>query len=187
VPFAADGSSSTSPSSTTTTTKVAGPLSAAVLKLGDLPSGWTAAPHPSSSRELCPGQDPSASVRPSTTADATFQQGQTGPVLSSLLAAFKDASTAHAFLARSQAAIAACDSYDVSGVTYHLRPIASPGVGDESIGAELSSDTTLGGGVHGRVLYARVGSRVVTIVFGGAGDVDEALAGRALRTVAARL
>jgi len=158
-----------------------------VLKLSDLPSGWTSAPHPSSSRELCPGQDPSASVRASSTADASFQKGQTGPVLSSLLAAFKDAGTAHAFLARSQAAIAACDSYEVSSVTYHLRPIASPGVGEESLGAELSSDSTLGGGVHGRVLYARVGARVVTIVFGGAGDVDESVATRALRAVAGRL
>jgi hypothetical protein len=72
-------------------------------------------------------------------------------------------------------------------VTYHLRPIAAPGVGDESLGAELSSDTTLGGGVHGRVLYARMGARIVTIVFGGTGNVDESIAARSLRTVATRL
>jgi hypothetical protein len=121
------------------------------------------------------------------TADATFHRGQSGPVLSSLLAAFKDAAAARSFLARSEAAIRACESYDVSGVTYHLRPIASPAVGDQSIGAELSSDPTLGASVHGQVLYARVGSRVVTIVFGGASDVDESIALRSLRTVAGRL
>jgi hypothetical protein len=179
-------SSTTTPSSTTSTTATR-PLSAAVLKLSDLPSGWSVAPAPQSSRELCPGQDPFASVPPRATADATFQQGPSGPVLSSLLAAYPSAATAHSLLERSRAALAACDTYTVSGVTYHLRPIAAPGVGDEGLGAELSSDTTLGGGAHGRVLYARVGARVATIVFGGAGPVDESLALRALKAVAARL
>lgn len=155
-------------------------LAEAVLRDGDLPSGWS----PVVIREgaiapLCEGRDPFAAVPPEGSARAAFSRGSSGEAISGTVARFADRDAAASLLARIREDARACGG---GGATYALAALA--GVGDE--GLKVTISVSVGGGtLRTLVTVARAGEHVAVIT--ATGQPDEALAVRALRAELGRL
>jgi hypothetical protein len=179
----------TSGAVSTVTTRVPPPkaLTQALLKKADLPGGWSSLGRVAADSAMCPGHDPGRTVPAKSRDSAGFSKAAAGPYITSVVQEFRDDKAAKSFLAASRSALKACASYEQSGLSYHLTTGTDPQVGDESLRADLVGQSTTTH-ISGRLLYARVGSRVATIVFFGTSrDISFTPATDALRTVAARL
>lgn len=180
-----DGDGSTT--SVATDAKPTKSLTQALLTQEDLPAGWTSTGRSSTTAQLCPGQNPTEKVPAKGADSSSFANGDGGPFVANIVQEFRDEKTARAFVAASRSGVAACSSYSQSGVDYRLTVGAVPDVGDEAFGAELVGNGETAR-IVGRILYARVGDRVATIVFYGTGTgLDSTPAADALRVVAGRL
>ncbi len=162
-------------------------LARLVLAAGDLPAGWNQITSgEKGSSEVCPGHDPSDEVVPQDLAQVAFQAEGPGGAISNAVAEFSDAGEAAAYVDAIADAIEACGTYKRDGRTYRLARSGSPGVGEESLAADLSA-TTEAGAIDGRFLVARVGARVATIASVSGDGSDRAVALDALQKVVARL
>jgi hypothetical protein len=133
----------------------------------DLPTGFVAVPHSSfTSNDFCPEHDPMNQVRELAAAEATFQNGQLGPVVVEVVALYPDATTAQQFMSAVATATTACGSWigtDFSGTPskYSLSPLSFDRVGDETAAMRFDAQTMVS--VVSDLIFVRRGAYVLLL------------------------
>lgn len=158
----------------------AGELVDAVLRVSDLPGGWTKASISAAPGVLCAGFDPFGDARAVANVRAAFSADAGARLMGASVASFRGTTQASSFLERLRDAARGCAR---TGGTFVVATL--PNVGDEAVGVTFSvsnGPTT----THGVVYLARKGQRTAVIT-STADNVDEALALRALRAEVSRL
>lgn len=171
----------------------ASPVNDVVVRLEDLPTGWSEAP-PSAEDDdtsFCDGHDPMAEMTPVEEASSDFQMSDFGPFLSSDAMRFATADDAQAFIDTFADAVNACSEFtetDDSGttITYTLAPLSFPDLGDGTFAARMSATTPFGPlSVDFAVTVA--GPTVLAVVNGGFGAPDTALTESSMRLMLDRI
>jgi hypothetical protein len=161
-------------------------LQGLLLRLDELPDGWTQGAQTGAAEELCEGRDPVSEVPPTSLSQTGFTHGGQSPVLSNVVADYDTDARAAELLAAVRTAIAECGRYEAEGGSYEITEVEGPDLGDEVVAADITGQTALGA-LEGRLLYVRVGDRVSALALVGFDDVDTDLVAEAAATVADRL
>ena len=181
--------------SATTTTEQAPPsaMDSVVVRLQDLPSGWTvsAPDEDEDDDEICNDQDPFNLVEPVEEAESNFEQGIFGPFLSSIAGRYASTDDAQGVLDALADAVDQCQTFtdtneDGTETTYTFSALSFPNVGDGTYAARLSADGPFGSLALDFAL-ARVDDAVVAVINGGLGAADTALTESMLRLMVDRL
>lgn len=165
-----------------------------VVKLSDLPSGWTGSPPENDDKAddtFCDDADPLVEIEPVQEAEANFQQSDFGPFLVSLAGRYDSEDTAKDVMDRFADAVDVCQSFtevDEDGVetSYTFSPLSFPDLGDDTYAARLNG-TTAFGPVALDMVFTRVDDKVLAVMNGGFGAADTALTEQMLRLMVDRL
>lgn len=176
-----DGGSDAEPTATVTVQAPFDP-SAALFTLSDMPVGWVKEKDDPDREVLCDTRlfDPSL-----VNAEVSFsQQGQL-PQMNQHVGAYAPGA-ASAAMAATRKVFDACTTDKVDGLTWTLSPTSFPAMGDESLTYLATTDAR---GLRVTALFnaMRLGDGVVSVVYGGIGDVDTAAAEDYSRRALARL
>jgi hypothetical protein len=187
-----------SPSSTTTApaapkARTSAQLKKALLKLDDLPSGFSlepgsggdSAPRASSKDPKCASfvKLSNADTAPGSTANAavSFSAGQDGPFIDEAIDALGSAAKVAALQAKFKAAIAACDKVTLSvpgagTSTVAVRSVKPPAAGDHPLAARMTATSGPLEGLEIVMVTTGVRDTVISLSFVGAtpDDIDGA-------------
>lgn len=149
-------------------------LAEALLRLEDLPAGWSPTPPGDDDNDddsgFCnqpPAVDPTA-ARASASAD--FQQSEFGPFFSQTLASYSS-DDAKSIMKAIKDTLGSCSEWvqvadDGTSMTWHLLPLSFPKVGDETFAARLStSDVPFFGAMQGDVVFWRRGNLIESVIY----------------------
>jgi hypothetical protein len=157
-------------------------LTATLLSLDDLPSGWTRddealPPTPDETSGFCNGPNEAARAQAAgatASASVTLDEATDGRSVNEAAYAFPTRTAASSFVKETRRAAAACRSWQVSGPdgteTVSARQVTFPKVGDQSLALRNSAVTTTGERSSADQVTVRVGNHVVTIFTSGAGS-----------------
>jgi hypothetical protein len=167
-------------------------LNGALLRVSDLPSGFTSAPptpSTSSDTQVCNQPDPTVTLKPSAQAEADFKKSELGPFVFELMIAWSEPSTAKSFLDRVRAAAGSCTSYQTTDNgetdTSTVSPLPFPKLGDDTVAVRLSvSGASLPADVD--VAAIRKGPVALLVVQLAVGAIDSAITEQAARAAMSR-
>ncbi|MDY7102432.1 MAG: hypothetical protein S0880_14715 [Actinomycetota bacterium] len=169
---------------------------AIVLRLEDLPAGWSSQPPDEDEDDepggFCDDVDPFDAIEPAAEATSEFTQSDVGPFLTANALVFPDVAGAAATIDAAAEIADACRSYtaitdDGTETDYRIEPLAFPAYGDDTFAMRITATTTFGQ-LTFDYAYARDDDTVVTVANGGFGEAaDSALTESAVRTMTARM
>lgn len=193
-----DVPTTTTEAATTTTEQPSGDFdpNAVILKLEDLPAGWSEMPPDTESEDEesddCfdeayreAGLDADAFDQSGAPlAESDFSQSMTGPFLSAVVTQLEDADEIFELLPD---AFAACDGdIDSDGATSSILPVNFPVLGDDTFAVRIDVTTEFFP-ISALFAAARKGDIVVIALNGGFGGTDAALVEASLQTMLDRL
>lgn len=151
-------------------------LKAALLRLDDLPAGWTTMEQDEQedSTSFCRKQTPKEKFPPIEEADADFQKAEHGPFLSHGIGVYEDPDgVMNYFLQVIQECEEWTDTQDGIETTFTLKPLSFPNYGDRTIALRLVGDSDMFT-IEGDVVVWRRDDIVSLIVQLAIGGVDSA-------------
>jgi hypothetical protein len=148
------------------------PLSDAVLRLAELPPGWSTQAEIAGPRlGFCGGRNPSGAIPPAEELHATFSQGDVGPFLSSVTLRFVTDEEAEVYMDVVARILETCQQFQENGSAVTLEPSDFPKLGDETFAAHVLGENAAGT-LEGDVVWVRRGARVFSISSIAFGDFD---------------
>jgi hypothetical protein len=186
-----------SPTVSAKTSLTSAALDQALLKIEDMPTGWTVDTTTSSSNSASSGACGvrNALQRPErlTSADSQFTKGSLGPNLSETLTVYQ-AGTAKRVWDEVTAVLKTCTEYtstnaDGTTITFKLTPLSFPKLGDDTFALRLTADVALFGSASVDAIYVRYGDVFLTVVHLSIGltSVDTTLTEQVVRKAEAKL
>lgn len=171
------------------TTPISADLEKALIKLSDLPTGWTADTSIDDSSDDEPGVCNMLSINAehpaARKAEASFTGGQLGPFLNQLIAEYND-DEAEIAIQSGRDAIACGSWTDGDGVEWTINEMSFPDVGDEKIAIKVTG-TSDGFAITAEMIVIRDGNKLISVTHSGLGSVDSSLTEQVVRTSLDRL
>jgi len=164
-------------------------LEGALIKLGDLPTGWTADTSDDDDSDAEPGVCNTESINAEHPAasrvEANFTGGQLGPYLGQTIGEYNDDEAEIAMQATREAI--ACGSWtDSDGVEWTINEMSFPDLGDDTLAFKITG-TTSGFALAAEMAVVRDDNKIIAITHSGLGSVDSSLTEQVMRTTLDRL